>query len=771
MSEQPKQIYEFGLFRLNAGERLLLRQGQTIPLQPKTFDLLLVLVQNPGHLLEKEELLKAVWPDTIVEEVNLANNISLLRKALGEDSSEQRFVETVPRRGYRFVANVLKVGEREELTSTAQSATHSIHEHRSQQSPGTEGLHSWINHHKKGALLTLVGLLSLIVASVFGFYKTRGRKDSGSTPQVPQVQAGKLTRLTSDSGLTTDPALSADGKLLAYASDRAGNGDLDIWVQQMNDGQTIRLTQHEADEREPTFSSDGKMIAFRSERDGGGIYVMPAAGGEARLIARAGRRPRFSPKGDQIVYWAGGTSGEVPTIASSTNPLGTGNIYVVAAAGGPPRQLQRDFVAARHPVWSPDGKHILFAGIDISAAPFEERFDWWVAPLDGGAAVKTGAFGTFRRQGLSAYFIPSGWVNEGNDLLFSAKLGDSVNLWRVAISPQNWQITAAPQRLTFGTGLEAQPSSGAEGRLVFTSLVENTDIWSLPMDANQGKVTGAMQRLTEDSAPDIHPYLSANGKRLVFRSTRSGTAEVWLKDLESGKETNVAPSAADKFWPIITADGLKVVYRVGWNQGLVYVVAADGGLPVKVCDDCTRLDDWSPDQKYLLYHWGPPWRVSLLNMASGERINLFHHAEYNLFQPHFSPDGHWITFLALLTAERRRLFIVPFRNEIAPKESEWVAVTDGEFSDDKPRFSPDGNLLYFTSNRDGFLCLWAQRLDRVTKRPRGSPFTIKHFHRTRLSMLNVDSGSLDISIARDRVVFLLSDLTGNIWLLSGINRV
>ena len=96
MSQQPKHIYEFGPFRLDAGERLLLRHGQAIPLQPKTFDLLLALVQNPGHLLEKEELLKAVWPDTIVEEVNLANNVSLLRKALGEGSNEQRFVETVP---------------------------------------------------------------------------------------------------------------------------------------------------------------------------------------------------------------------------------------------------------------------------------------------------------------------------------------------------------------------------------------------------------------------------------------------------------------------------------------------------------------------------------------------------------------------------------------------------------------------------------------------------------------------------------------------------
>jgi DNA-binding winged helix-turn-helix (wHTH) protein/TolB-like protein len=106
MNHQPKHIYEFGPFRLDVAERMLLRDGEAIPLQPKAFDLLLVLVEHHGHLLEKDELLQAVWPDTIVEEVNLANNVSVLRKALGEDGNGQRFIETVPRRGYRFVAPV-----------------------------------------------------------------------------------------------------------------------------------------------------------------------------------------------------------------------------------------------------------------------------------------------------------------------------------------------------------------------------------------------------------------------------------------------------------------------------------------------------------------------------------------------------------------------------------------------------------------------------------------------------------------------------------------
>src|SRR5262245_9314346 len=107
MSNQPKHIFEFGSYRLDASERLLWRNGETVSLQPKIFDLLLVLVEHNGRLLEKDELMKLVWPNTIVEEANLTNNISILRKALGENGD--RFIETAPRRGYRFVAGVRKI--------------------------------------------------------------------------------------------------------------------------------------------------------------------------------------------------------------------------------------------------------------------------------------------------------------------------------------------------------------------------------------------------------------------------------------------------------------------------------------------------------------------------------------------------------------------------------------------------------------------------------------------------------------------------------------
>ncbi len=242
-----------------------------------------------------------------------------------------------------------------------------------------------------------------------------------------QLRGAMLTRLTTDSGLTTDPVLSADGKFVAYASDRAGEGNLDIWIQQVAGGEPVRLTHDPADESEPAFSPDGSIFAFRSERDAGGVYVIPSLGGEPRRIADGGRRPRFSPSGTEIAYWIGQKSDYI---------IFPSQVYIIAANGGEPRQIQSGFTLARTPVWSPDGKYLLFLGY---RGPQDPAVDWYTAPVDGGEAVRTGVHDLLKPSGLAAwpdvYFIPAVWTGAGNDVLFSATLGDSTNIWQVQVPP------------------------------------------------------------------------------------------------------------------------------------------------------------------------------------------------------------------------------------------------------------------------------------------------------------------------------------------------
>ena len=186
-----------------------------------------------------------------------------------------------------------------------------------------------------------------------------------------------LMRLTSDVGWTDNPAISLDGRLLAYASDRSTERNLDIWVQQIPDGTPVRLTRNGADNVDPSFSADGSRVAFQSNRPGGGIYVVPTLGGEERLIAAGGFSPRFSPDGAWIAYGLRDAVG--------------GGIHVAPAAGGPATRIAEEFYAARGHVWSPDGTHLLFWGQRNRDGPPKGNVDWYVAAVTGGSPVPTGA--------------------------------------------------------------------------------------------------------------------------------------------------------------------------------------------------------------------------------------------------------------------------------------------------------------------------------------------------------------------------------------------
>jgi len=151
---------------------------------------------------------------------------------------------------------------------------------------------------RRGSRWRWAGVAAALAITATGVFWTRIFEQQRNMIHVPTI-----IRLTTDSGLTAYPALSRDGKLLAYASDRASNGNLDIWIQQTTGGNPVRLTTDDADDLEPSFSPDGSRIVFRSGRDGGGVYEVPALGGIERRLADLGRSPRFSPDGKWIAYW------------------------------------------------------------------------------------------------------------------------------------------------------------------------------------------------------------------------------------------------------------------------------------------------------------------------------------------------------------------------------------------------------------------------------------------------------------------------------------
>ena len=227
----------------------------------------------------------------------------------------------------------------------------------------TSGLQAPVPPKRRGWLLAAAGVL---VAFALGFagrewfhYRNAAVTESG------------LMRLTSDGGLTTEPAISPDGKLLAFSSDRGGEGRLDIWVQLIGGSEPSQLTHDPVNATQPDFSPDGTQIVFHSDRDRRGIYVISALGGAERKIAENGYAPHFSPDGKSLVWWTGGRFER------------DGKIFVMDLTTGASREMKTTFASSSWPIWSEDGKSLLFRG-----QPTINADHWFIVAVEGGRPIQ-----------------------------------------------------------------------------------------------------------------------------------------------------------------------------------------------------------------------------------------------------------------------------------------------------------------------------------------------------------------------------------------------
>ena len=610
---------------------------------------------------------------------------------------------------------------------------------------------------RRVAVALITGAVLILAAAAAGLWVRR------SAPLVSDPNPGGtvLMPITADAGLSLDPALSPDGRLLAYASDRSGEGNLDIWVQQVGGGEPVRVTRHAADDYEPSFSPDGTLIAFASQRQGAeaGIYVIPALSGEERQLAPRGRRPRFSPDGEWIAY-----SAEQKT-------------YVVPSVGGEPKELAPGFLMSSHPAWFPDGKRLMFIGNRNSPGRYLE--DWFVASIDGGSVTAMGAE-AIERHGLRGPYGPTviGILPElspaGDAVLFTATAHASANLWRMQISPDTGQLSGAPEQLTFlasEPGVSLQPSVATSGGLLsiaFWNLTANVDVWSLVLDANEGTPVGPLKRLTRNAAVEQWASLSGDGRRMAYNVRKGLNWDVWIMDLESGRQTPLAVGPYADLWPKITRDGSRVAYAVedGKTQEIrIHTLGVT--VPQTVCQGCTEPWDWSSDGEHLLYRTGIPRKIGSLS-SSGTATVVFEHPDYSLNAPRFSPDDRWVMFAAHQgpIGDTGIMFVAPFRANTPIPIEEWRVVSEGIHTHNSPvGWSPDGTLIDFMSERDGSRCLLAQRLNPATKQPVGAPFEVQPFHHPQVrSMPLWQPGSAGTALGGHTFTFSRVEASGAIWM-------
>lgn len=598
-----KRLYRFGSFCLEPEERVLLRDSSPVPLTPKAFDLLLVLVEDHGHLVEKDQLMKRVWPDAFVEESNLTYNISILRRTLGEDGDGEGFIETVPKRGYRFVAPV-----REEQESPAALIE-----------PGRRRRRLWIP----------AGVSAVAVA---GFALWLIWPGSRGRPASVVPAQWKVSPLTTYPGSERYTSFSPDGKQMAFAWNGEQQRNFDIYLQPTAGGTPVQLTTDPAHDLSPTWSPDGRWIAFIRLRNptplgilgAGEIFLTAVPGGPERKIGETRVPPALELVYGSHLGWSPDSQWlVVPDRSSPSEPRG---LFLLSIQTGEKRRLTRAQDMAQSdqaPAFSPDGRHLAF--IRFLSFTVTELYLMDVSkdlnPVGEPPRV------TVERRLTSSPV----WTADSHEVLFlSGHLWSDRSLWSVVASGSE-----KPRRLASieeNAALLAIAPAATRGdlRLAYTRLDFDPNIWQIELDRkSDGPSPGtAPRRLIASTRVDCSPEFSPDGTRIAFSSTRSGSSEIWVCNRDGSNPLQLTsfsgPLTGGARW---SPDGEHLVFssRPEGHADL-YVVSSNGGVARRLTTEPTNEAEpgWSRDGQWIYYRSnrdgaGEIWKRPV---AGGELIQV-----------------------------------------------------------------------------------------------------------------------------------------------------
>ncbi len=574
-------------------------------------------------------------------------------------------------------------------------------------------------------------------------------------------------QISSSGEFAAYPALSPVTDQVAYASDRDGNGLLHIWLQDKA-GSPVRRSSGTADDSDPAFSPDGKLIAFHSEREPRGIYVIPALGGSEEFLVPFGRSPRFATAGKSLLYW----------IADPYTRFGS--IWRVSLdEGKEPYRIARDFEDAHNPVWTPDGRFVLFCGTRRANGGAAESHDFWVAPEDGSAAIKTGAFAALERNHIDPHVsslrsTSFQWLRDG--LLFAANQKGVSGFWILPISRRTWKIAGDPYPVSpgekaDGNGWRDLHPAIAGSRAAFARAKADVQVWNLPVNAEAAEVRGPLEQLTRGPFEHLMPSISFDGCVTVFLGIRNGHTTVYSRDYTSGSEEPLPGPAAPSNRVKLSGDGRYAFRRImegaKGTQQAIYRTGLLDGRSVRVCDDCGGPTSVSFDGSLILYENGSAvTRIGVLDTTTGEKREIIRHPYHPALAARLSPDGRWVVFSLDRGLEGRQLFVCPFHSLSSSDEREWVSLTPRNGNAEEAAWSPGGRWIYYFDRRDDFRCLWARQWEGKAGKPAGDPVSIQHFHtahRSPLLLMDRAPRYIGLSVARDRVVMTLSEFYSQVW--------
>jgi len=551
-------------------------------------------------------------------------------------------------------------------------------------------------------------------------------------------------RITFESGGAFSPAISPDGKLIAYSSERDGN--MDIYVRQLSGQQTIRLTQHLAPDWCPSFSPDGLKIAFWSDRDGGGLYLVETLGvGTERRIADGGRLPTFSPDGSTILY----------LVASATR---TAKLFLVPAAGGVPRPFQPEFIilpkggSHSSPLWSADGKTIFFDGMRPGDP---DGPGWWLAPVAGGPAVRINPPQSIFPR---ATRVVMAWWND--HIYYSEGLSvGSMSLYRVPLSEGSRSAAGPPQLIVSLPAMLWGVSISFDGRMVFSTLSLTPNIWSVPLRLRNGMASGPPEPVTSDSTAKWDVAVSADGSTLAWTAYSSQRTEIRVRKKATGHEESIICSNNTKnVFPRLSPDGSRLAYHdIVGDKGASYV-AENGAAPQPVSADVDIMGFFHKTRDLLVVVGN---QLARLDTAGSRRSTILDTTgQGELGEAALAPSDRWVAFTLVLPDGTAGPYLAKVGDQPSAAGT-WTKLAEDRNYIGSPAWSSDGKILYYGSKRDDFICVWGQRITDDGK-PLGEPFAAFHNH---ASPDVKHYGVCKMVAAPGRLYMMLAEVKGDLWSL------
>lgn len=639
-----KRFYNFGGFRLDTLNQRLLRRGEAVTLTLKQFELLLALVENAGDVVSKDRLFEQVWKDVAVADETLTRNISWLRQKLGDGN----FIETVPKRGYRFAAEITTTDQPEifveettltrvrvEETITLPEITDAETRRRgdakdakilnsetceydeAEKSVQIQRPVAALPRRRFSASLFVFAALALVAAASTGLLVYQNY--FARTNATARFN-GNIKSLSGAPGRENTPAFSPDSKQIVFSWNGGARENADIYVQLLGAGEPVRLTDTDVQEHYPVFAPDGTHVAFvRDYKTYGEVILMPALGGAERRIARlfsGNYSISFAPDGKSIavvdVIEAGGKQYAIFTI-----DVKTGERQRLNANG--------EFAGETTPRFSPDGKSLAFIGV---FADYTQ--DLYVISTSGETHEPVRLTNDLKTIHNLA------WSADGAEIFFvSRRESNRPNIWRVGAPG------GLPEFISTGgkdiTNLAASP----DGKLL--AFVENSihsDIYRLAVGDSSAKP------LIATSYVEDVPQFSPDGQRVVFRSSRSGNSEVWISDADGRNLRQITETPYSVGVARFSPDGTKIAFhaRDGENRS-IFVMPVEGGELRRLTNAAENdvFPSWSADGEYIYFASDRSgenqiWRVS---SSGGDAVRVTRGGGYELA---VTANGKWIYY-------------------------------------------------------------------------------------------------------------------------------